>query len=126
MTGLVGRIGTVAASRAQSARCRIVRAVLPEIVVEGVGERPDWMRAHLSSCLVCRSEADRLADLDRAMAARSAQAWAPPLTLVNSVMDRLDDIDGRSHPTTATLAAVGLGATAVGVTVWAAVRAWSR
>lgn len=91
MNEFAERIGSAAASTSYQARCRWVRLLLPQYVGNDA-KIPDGITRHLSSCLVCRAEADRLRRVADLMGAEgSKSSITPPASLVDAVMDRLDE-----------------------------------
>ncbi|MDH5420731.1 MAG: hypothetical protein OEY55_02890 [Acidimicrobiia bacterium] len=115
------RIGAAAASRTYQIRCKGVRMLLPEYIGSS-SPLPESIATHLSSCLVCRVEADRLRQVAELLAEGRQSSWTPPSTLVDAVMARLDEkvesrIMGRL---------VVAGAVAVGLGVVVAVAATRR
>lgn len=109
------RIGAAAASRTYQIRCRAVRVLLPEYIGSST-TLPDSVRTHLSSCLVCRSEADRLRQVAELLADGRKSSWTPPASLVDAVMGRLDDpLETRAWGKLAVagVVAVGVGAAIV-------------
>ena len=84
------RIGAAAASRTYQIRCKGVRLLLPEYIGSSA-PLPESIATHLSSCLVCRVEADRLRQVAELLAEGRQSSWTPPSTLVDAVMARLDE-----------------------------------
>lgn len=105
------RIGAAAASRTYQIRCKGVRMLLPEYIGSSV-PLPESIATHLSSCLVCRVEADRLRQVAELLADGRQTSWTPPSTLVDAVMARLDEkVESRfmGRLVVAGAVAVGLG-----------------
>lgn len=84
------RIGAAAASRTYQIRCRSIGRLLPEYIGSST-PLPESIATHLSSCLVCRSEADRLRQIAEVLEEGRRHSWTPPASLVDAVMGRLDD-----------------------------------
>ncbi len=84
------RIGAAAASRTYQIRCRSIGRLLPEYIGSST-PLPESIATHLSSCLVCRSEADRLRQIAKLLEEGRRYSWTPPASLVDAVMGRLDD-----------------------------------
>ncbi len=105
------QIGAAAASRTYQIRCKGVRVLLPEYIGSSV-PLPESIAIHLSSCLVCRIEADRLRQLAELLVEERQSSWTPPATLVDAVMSQLDEsVESRllGKLVVAGVVAVGLG-----------------
>lgn len=103
------RIGAATASRTYQIRCKGVRMLLPEYVGSSV-PLPESIATHLSSCLVCRIEADRLRQLAELLGEERQSSWTPPATLVDAVMSRLDEsVESRLMGKVVVVGAVAVG-----------------
>ncbi len=86
------RLGAAAASTTYQARCKVVRMLLPDYIGSSAA-MPDSIVAHLSSCLVCRAEAERLRQVAELLADGRHGSWTPPRSMVEAIMNRLDEKD---------------------------------